>query len=280
MRSGGDARLIDGLPVEISEPRPRRRPVTSSRTPRAVTRRGRSRPRSLRRRGRASASTSSNARSGGALAGAELKDIEEENDDERRLAFWTHARRETRMWEQIARIACGTAPTNASASRARTRVDAPKAPFETVASLYQLFHARGVSSDDDDVRDALRRAAYGLLSSDALVQAAVVGLDASIADVDKVEAALDAGIAAATPTTRQTCPISAPPPRAPVCAKISPRSSPPPAPRSRRSTPSRSDGRCSSGTSPPRAGFALSRAIDQLLARDQGYSHAHARDHA
>ena len=192
-------RLIDGLPVEISEP------TTASSSGDVVPYAACGDAARTIASALAAASWPSErvdvverAFACVALAGAELKDIEEENDDERRLAFWTHARRETRMWEQIARIACGTAPTNASASRAGTRVDAREdAPFETVTSLYQLFHARGVSSDDDDVRDALRRAAYGLLSSDALVQAAVVGLDASIADVDKVERALDAGIAAA-----------------------------------------------------------------------------------
>ena len=105
--------------------------MTSSRTPRAVTRRGRSRPRSLRRRGRASASTSSSAAfaSSASIAGAELKDIEEENDDERRLAFWTHARRETRMWEQIARIAWDGADERERVSRGLR----PSAPGEDAA---------------------------------------------------------------------------------------------------------------------------------------------------
>ena len=237
-------------PWKSPNPRPRRRPVTSSRTPRAVTRRGRSRPRSLRRRGRASASTSSNARS---RARPRRRRAQRYRRGKRRRettrVLDARAARDAHVGTNRAHRVWDGADERERVSRGE-RVDAREdAPFETVTSLYQLFHARGVSSDDDDVRDALRRAAYGLLSSDALVQAAVVGLDASIADVDKVERAPTPASPPRTPTTRQTCPISAPPPRAPVCAKISPRSSPPPAPRSRRSTPSRSDGRCSSGTS-------------------------------
>jgi len=196
-------RLIDGLPMELSEP------TTASSSGDVVP---------YAARGAAAMKIASALAAAAwpseraeivsrmfacvALAGAELKDVEEENDAKRRVAFWTRARRERRMWEGIACIACGAAPITASASLAGTRVDeCEDAPFETVASLYQLLSARGASSaaaaDATDASDALRRAAYGLLASDALVRAAVVGLDASIADVDKVERALDAGIAAA-----------------------------------------------------------------------------------
>ena len=113
-------RLIDGLPVEISEP------TTASSSGDVVPYAACGDAARTIASALAAASWPSErvdvverAFACVALAGAELKDIEEENDDERRLAFWTRARRETRMWEQIARIACGTAPTNASASRAR-----------------------------------------------------------------------------------------------------------------------------------------------------------------
>ena len=132
------------------------------------------------------------------ITGTELRDVEEDDDDERRHAFWTRCRGETRMWIRIAEIACGGAPTKTSAWRAGVYVDAwDDAPCESIGALYQLLAANGVLGDDDEVSEALRRAAYGLLSNEALIQAAVVGLDAGIADVAKVEQALDAALAAA-----------------------------------------------------------------------------------
>ena len=132
------------------------------------------------------------------LAGAELRDIEDEDSDDRREAFWTRCREETRLWTRVATLACGNAPTSASALRAGLYVDAwEDAPCETIAALYQLLGANGALGDDDEASEALQRAAYGLLASNSLIQPAVVGLDASIADVDKVEKALDAALAAA-----------------------------------------------------------------------------------
>lgn len=132
------------------------------------------------------------------LAGAELRDIEDDDSDDRRTAFWRRCREETRLWTLVAALACGDAPTSESALQAGLYVDAwESAPCETIAALYQLLGANGVLGDDDEASEALRRAAYGLLASKTLIQPAVVGLDASIADVDKVEKALDAALAAA-----------------------------------------------------------------------------------
>jgi hypothetical protein len=138
------------------------------------------------------------------ITGTELRDVEEEDDDERRHRFWARCRDETRMWIRIADIACGGTPTKTSAWRAGVYVDAwDDAPCESIGALYQLLAMLPTlwfdvsAADDDEVLEALRRAAYGLLSNEALIQAAVVGLDAGIADVAKVEQALDAALAAA-----------------------------------------------------------------------------------
>ena len=138
------------------------------------------------------------------ITGTELRDVEEEDDDERRHRFWARCRDETRMWIRIADIACGGTATKTGAWRAGVYVDAwDDAPCESIGALYQLLAMLPTlwfdvsAADDDEVLEALRRAAYGLLSNEALIQAAVVGLDAGIADVAKVEQALDAALAAA-----------------------------------------------------------------------------------
>ena len=286
---GGDARAAATrvsstvYPWKSPNPRPRRRPVTSSRTPRAVTRRGRSRPRSLRRRGRGGASTSSSARWRASPSPAPSSKISKRKTTTRDDSRFGRTRGERRACGNKSRASrVWTAPTNASASRAGTRVGrASAAPFETATSLYQLFHARGVSSDDDDVRDALRRAAYGLLSSDALVQAAVVGLDASIADVDKVERALARGIAAADADDEaDVSNFGTPAESAGLREDLAALFSTAGAEESSFDAVALGWALFFRYLLRLAAGFGVSRAIDQLLARDQGYSHAHARDHA
>ena len=130
------------------------------------------------------------------LAGTELHDICEDEDEERRAAFWARCCSETLMWTRVAQLACANAPTNLSALHAGLAVDNHDASCETISALYRLLTASGVTRDDDEATEALRRAAYGMLASKTLMQSAVVGIDASISDVAKVENALDAALAA------------------------------------------------------------------------------------
>jgi len=127
------------------------------------------------------------------LAGAELRDIEDDSDASahRRASFLSRMALERDMWRAIADCACGpSSVASASALQAALDVDdLDDAPCETIPALYALLLA-------PDVDAHARRAAYALLASSQLLQAAVVGLDARVADVAKVERALDAALEA------------------------------------------------------------------------------------
>lgn len=123
------------------------------------------------------------------LAGAELCDIEEDGDVERRAGFESRCELESDMWRRVADASDCGASTSSALEAALYVDDWDDAPCETIPALYALLLA-------PDIDENLRRAAYGLLASDALLQSAVVGLDARVADVEKVEKALNASLAA------------------------------------------------------------------------------------
>lgn len=135
------------------------------------------------------------------FAGSELYDILEEEDEAHADAFRARCQRETFLWEQIANLACSSVRTAQSARAAGLYVDDfEDAPCEAISALYALLtckEGRVCSEECSEAFAALHRAAYGILAAPTLLQAAVVGLDARIADVPAVEKALDAALAEA-----------------------------------------------------------------------------------
>jgi hypothetical protein len=126
------------------------------------------------------------------LAGAELHDIRACDAEAQKCEFHRRMALERDMWRKIADCAC-TPSCMASSAVLQAALyvdDLDDAPCETVSALYALLL-------ESNVEDDARRAAYAMLASDALLQSAVVGLDARVADVAKVERALDATLAAA-----------------------------------------------------------------------------------
>ena len=135
------------------------------------------------------------------FAGCELYDILEEDDEAHADEFRARCQRETFVWEQIANLACSSVRTAQSARAAGLYVDDfEDAPCEAISALYTLLtceKGRVCSEECSAAFAALHRAAYGILAAPTLLQAAVVGLDARIADVPAVEKALDAALAEA-----------------------------------------------------------------------------------